>query len=107
RQPQKIERLGLSPSKTPTVPVRIAAESDQAGLLRMQLQRESLEPIAQGLGKVLSLIRVLKSDDKIVGPSNDDDIALRLALPPVLRPKVKRIMEVYVREQRRNRRPLW
>src|SRR3569833_149731 len=73
----------------------------------MKLQRESLKPLTQGLGKALCLIRVLKTDDKIVGPANDDDISCCMALPPLLCPKVEHIMEENVGEQRRNRGPLW
>ena len=103
---QKIESLGLSPAKTPTVPVRKATESDQAGLFRMKLQRESLKPLAQCLGEAFCLVRMLKADDEIVGPSNDDDITFRMALSPVLCPQIEHIVEIDVGEQRRNRRPL-
>ena len=87
RHPQKIESLGLSPAKTPTVPVRKATESDQAGLFRMKLQRESLKPLAQCLGEAFCLVRMLKADDEIVGPSNDDDITFRMVSSPVLWPR--------------------
>ena len=106
RQTQKIERFSLAPAKAPTVPVRKTTESDQAGLFRMKFQREPLEPLAQCCGKAFCLIRVLKSDDEIVGPSNDDDIAFSVTLPPVLCPKVEHVVEVDVGEQRRDRRPL-
>lgn len=90
RHTQKIERFSLLTAKTPTVSVRKATESDQAGLFRMQFQRESLEPLAQCLGKAFGFIRVLKTDDEIVGPANNDDISFRMSLPPLLDPKVER-----------------
>jgi hypothetical protein len=45
----------------------------------MTLQRESLQPLAQCLGEAFCLVRVLETDDEIVGPSNDDDITFRMA----------------------------
>src|SRR6516225_8011689 len=87
---EEVERLRFLPSiEAPTVLVREATEPDEARLLRMKFQREPLEPVAQCLLKANGIGLVLETHDEVVGPSNDDDVAARLASPPLVRPKVE------------------
>ncbi len=86
-QPEEVEGLRFSPAvETSAVSARKASVPDQAGLLRMEFQREPLESVMQGLFEASGIILILETDNEIVGPSNYDDVSARLALPPLVCP---------------------
>jgi len=45
---------------------------------------------------------MLEADDDVVGVTNHDHVARRLAPSPALGPKIEDVVKVAVREQRRN-----
>ena len=54
----------------------------------------------------LSVVTVLEPDDEVVSEPHDDHITARMPLPPPVGPQVQDVVQVHVREQRRNRCPL-
>src|SRR5579863_4254504 len=60
--------------KAPAVPACEASEPDQACLLRVEFQQESLESLAHFVLEASCVVPVLESQDTI-GPTNDDHIA--------------------------------
>ena len=85
---------------------REAAELNQAGLVRMKRQRELLQPVAHRLPEAASVALMLEADDGVVGVPDHDHVARGLAPSPALSPEIEDIMEVDVREQRRDHRTL-
>jgi hypothetical protein len=53
------------------------------------------------------VVQVLESKYIIVGVPNDNDIASRTFLAPDVHPQVEHVMQMDIREQRRNHRTLW
>src|ERR1039457_6831052 len=86
---------------------RMAAELDQLGLFRVQRQRKLREPQAHVLQKPRGLSLMLKSQNTIVGVTHDNHVTGGVTLPPLLRPEIENVVQVNVRHQGRNRRPLW
>jgi len=106
REAQEAERLRL-PFSPPLSPLgRVASELNQARLVRMQLQRELAQALAQLLEEPLSVATVLESNDEVVGVSRDYNVATGSLFPPLLDPEVEDLVQVQVREQRRCRRSL-
>ena len=56
---------------------------------RVELQRESLKPIAQFFREASGIVLVLETHNEIIGPSNDDHVATRITSPPLLCPKIQ------------------
>src|SRR5208283_4317701 len=85
---------------------REAAELNQAGLVRMKRQRELLQPVAHRLPEAASVALMLEADDDVVGIPDHDHVARGLAPSPALSPEIEDIVQVDVREQRRDHRAL-
>ena len=105
-KPEEIERL--RPSETTRLPVSggVPSELDQSCLLGVQLQRELCEPLAQVGQEPLGVLTMLEAHNEVVRPAHDDHVAVSVAAPPLLGPQVKDVVQVDIRKQRRNRRPL-
>jgi hypothetical protein len=84
----------------------MAAELDQAGLVRMERQGERLEPLTHRIEKVTSVLLVLEAGDQIVDVSHYDHVAPSLASSPALGPEVEDVVQVDVGEERRDHRAL-
>lgn len=64
-------------------------------------QRDGIVHARAQLGqKPLSLDAMLESNDTVISPAYDDDIAARLLLPPSLDPQVKHIVKVDIGQER-------
>ena len=100
REAEKVERLRLPESLRCTMLSGGSPKLDQARLLRMQLQRESSEALAEIPKEPLSLTPMLEPNHEIIDKSHDDHVAARMSLPPLLGPLVKDVMEVHIGEQR-------
>jgi hypothetical protein len=77
---------------------RIAAEHDQAGLVRVQRQRELPQPVAHRVPEAPSVVLMLEADHQVVGIPDHDHVARGLAPSPALGPKVEDVMKIDVRE---------
>jgi len=84
----------------------MAAELDQPSLFRVQLQVELCESLAQLSHEPLGIRPVFEPHNEVVSEAHDDNVSLRLPLPPLLSPQVEYVVEVYVRKQRTDARPL-
>ena len=79
---------------------RMAAELDQARLLRMEREREGGEPRRQRFAETDGIGLVLEPDDDVVGVAHDHDVALGLLPSPAVGPKIEGVVQVHVGEQR-------
>ena len=105
-KPRKLKVSGLPSPRRLAVGRRKAAELDQAGLVRMQRQRERRQPFAHRIEEAAGVGLVLEADDDVVGIAYDDHVARGLAPSPALGPQVEDVVQVDVGEQRRDRRAL-
>src|SRR5215472_16141485 len=73
---------------TPGCPVAVGEppELDQLGFIRVQLQPELREPLAQPGQEPLGVLAVLEPDDEVVRPAHDDHVAVRVAPSPPVGP---------------------
>jgi hypothetical protein len=85
----------------------VPPELDQPCLLGIQLQTELRESVAKLRPEPLGVLPMLKPHHEVIGPAHDDHITARVPNPPLVGPQVKDVVRVDVREQRRNRSPLW
>ena len=105
-EPQEIEGLRFA-EPAPLAPCRSkAAELDQAGFVRMELQSELLEPRSHRIEKTASVVFILKAQHQIVGVAHDDHVAGSLAPSPAFGPEVEDVVQVDVGKQRRYYRTL-
>ena len=98
---QEGERLRLPFASLFPVLAREAPELDQASLLRMQLETEAGQPLAQLPQASLRLCTVLESNDDVVGETHDDHVALVLSAPG-LDPEIEHVVKVDVCQQGRD-----
>ena len=96
REAKKGESLRSSQASPSAIDRRVAAELDQAGLFRMQRQRELPQPFAHFFPEATSVSLALKADDYVVSISHHDHIAPGLASSPTIRPEIKDVVKVDV-----------
>src|SRR6266536_5092878 len=84
----------------------VAAKLDHARFLGMQFQFELGKAFCQLFVEPLGVRLVLKTHDEVIGPANDDYLALGLGLTPVLHPEVEHVVQIDVSQQRRGTAPL-
>src|SRR5206468_2983086 len=106
REAEEVERLRFPGA--PLLPVRGGEppELDQPRLAGVQLQPELREPLAQVVQEPARILVLLETHDEVVREPHDDHLAARHVTPPPVGPQVEDIVQVNVRQQRRNRRPL-
>src|SRR5216683_1446044 len=102
---QEGERLRFSLSTLGPIEPRKPPEPDQPCLFFIQLQPILAQMLLQFPKVALCLVLALEAEDGIVGVAHDGDLAMR-RLPPLIRPLIEHIVQVYVTEQRRNHRAL-
>ncbi len=78
---------------------RKAAKLDQAGLVRVERQRELLEPLAHIVPEAPGVSLVLEADDNVISIAHEDHVARGLVPSPALGPEVEHVMQVDVGEQ--------
>jgi hypothetical protein len=105
REAQEVERLRFSQATACSSRGGEPPGLDQPRLARVQFQPELREPAAQLVQEPLSVLLILEPDDEVVREPHDNDLAVRVALPPPIGPQVKDVVQVHVREQRRRRCP--
>jgi len=80
----------------------IAPKLDHARLLRVQFQPELSQPLPKFFQETFCFGPLLEPQHRVVGVAHDDDIAARLLLPPLLHPEIQDVMQVEIRQDRRN-----
>jgi len=106
REAEKLERLRLAKATCCAIPGGVPPELDQPCLLGMQFQTERREPVAKLCPEPLSVLPVLKPHHEVISPTQDDHVTVRVPASPLVSPKVKDVVRVNVREQRRCRSPI-
>ena len=106
RETQELERLRLPVAAALPVAGGEPPELDQPRLVRMQLQAELREPVAQIGEEPLGVVSVLEARHVVVGEPREDHVPSRVPPPPLVGPQVKHVVQVDVGKQRRDRRPL-
>ena len=89
---QELEGLRFAlPTPPPPPPplCRIAAELQQTGLLPVQFEPESLEPLAHVLPEAPGIAFMLETGNEIVGVAHEDHLAPGFALPPLPGPEIE------------------
>jgi hypothetical protein len=82
------------------------SELDQPRLVRVQLQPELREALAEISEEPLGVLTMLKARHIVVGVPHENHVPPRVAPPPLVGPQVKHVVQEDVREQRRYRCPL-
>ena len=106
REAEEVERFRLALAAPVTVYSRMAAELDQARLLQVQGERKRRQSRPQIGEEAFGVVPVLEARDGIVRIANEDHVAGRMALPPLMGPQIVDVMKGDVRQQRRDYRPL-
>src|SRR3982074_1267564 len=97
---EKVEGLRFSEPAMSASFRRKAAEIHQAGLVRIERQRELLEPLAHIVPEAPGVSLVLETDDNVIGITHENHVARGLVPSPALGPEVEHVMQVDVGEQR-------
>ncbi len=96
---KKRKRLRFAKTAPRAIPGRVAAELDEASLVRMQRECKLLHPLLQFRVKALGVSLVLKAGDNIVGIAHKNDVTVCVVMTPPLSPQVEDVMEIDVRQQ--------
>src|SRR5204863_6475629 len=72
---QEVEGLRFGKPAPLAVGRRMAAELDDAGLVRVQRQGEVRQPLAHRVQKAPRVSLVLEADDRVIGIAHDDHVA--------------------------------
>src|SRR5215207_1136539 len=97
---QEGEGLRLAETTPGALDRREAAELDQAGLVRMQRQREPLQPLAHRVPEAPGVGLMLEAEYEIIGVAHDDHVARGLTPSPALGPQIEDVVQVDVGEER-------
>ena len=99
-EPQEVEGLRLSEPAPGASVRRMATKLDQAALLRVERQRELLQPFAHRIPEAPGVRLVLKANDDVVGVAHDNHVARGLAPSPAFGPEVEGVVQIDVGKQR-------
>src|SRR6516162_11527454 len=106
REAQKVDRLRLPSSSLLPVSFGIPPELDPARLIRMQFQAKLPQTLPKVLQKAVGFGLGLKPEDRVVRITHDDHVSPCMVLAPRLHPEVKGAMQIDIRQQGRDHRPL-
>src|SRR5512134_3720263 len=81
---QEVEGLRFSEPAPGALCRRVAAELDQAGLVRMERQRELLQPRTHRVPEAVGVGLAFETDDAVIGKTHDDHVAHGLTPSPAL-----------------------
>jgi hypothetical protein len=84
----------------------VSAELDQTRLVGVHLESEAFEACLEVGPEADRIGLVLEAHHEVVGVAHDDHLTAGDALPPLLYPEVDHVVQVDVRKERRDRRPL-
>jgi len=91
-KPRKLNVSGSLPAPSSIVGCKIA-KLDQPRLLGMQSQIELGESFLQILVKPLGVRPVLKSNDEVICKSDDNHVASRFCLSPLVHPEIEHVVQ--------------
>lgn len=100
RETKKGELLGLLAPLVRRFPSK-TTELDASGLLHCQRQPKFTQPVGQLLEERLGIASVLKTRQKVIGKAKVVRFALTLLLDFAAKPQVQHIVQVNIRQQRR------
>src|SRR5690606_30028049 len=100
REAEKVEGFRFIKSLLLTGKCREAAKPDQSGLVRIELQRELLQPLPHHSPETARVSLILKADHDIVRITHDNHIACSLASSPTFGPQVEGVVQVDIGKQR-------
>ncbi len=83
-----------------------ASKLNDPSLVGMKLQRELQQPFAKLSQEPLGVPAILEANHKVISKARDDDITPRMPSSPLLNPEIEGVVQVEVRQKRRNGRPL-
>src|SRR5712671_2379190 len=84
----------------------MATKLDQAGLVRMERQRELLKPHTHCIEEATGVVLMLEAGHQIIGIAHDNHVADSLVPSPALGPQIEDIVQVDVGKQWRRHRTL-
>src|ERR1700693_483902 len=97
---QESEGLRSADAAFLAVGCRVAAELNQAGLVRMERQRECLEPLTHRIEETSCVVLMLEAGHQIISVAHDDHVALGLLPSPAFSPQIEYGVQVDVAEER-------
>src|SRR5262249_61874338 len=106
REAKKFNRYCLTFSSPFPVLFCKPPEFDPARLIWMKFQSELLQPLPKIPQEPVCLGLVLEAQDRIIRIADNHHLALRPLLAPDVHPEVETVVQINVREQRRNHRAL-
>src|SRR5215469_550958 len=102
REAEEVEGLGLPLPAALSILGRIRPELQQPGFVGVQLQPELAQSFGEFLPEPLGIGPLLESEHDVIGVAHDDHVAASLLVTPHPDPQVEYVVEINVREQRRN-----
>src|ERR1700676_3722228 len=91
---KKVKRLRFAETACPPVRCRVASELNEPRLLRVQRQGERRQTCPHILPEPLGIGLMLEANDDVVSVSHNDDVAMGVAFPPLIRPQIEDVMQV-------------
>ena len=107
RKTKKVESFGFAFASCSSSLGRKAAELDEPRFLGVQFQIEFAESILQIPLKPLGIRLILETGHNVIGIPDHNHMATCMSFTPLLGPQVEHIVQVDVRQQRRNTATLW
>jgi hypothetical protein len=100
RETQEIKRLTLT-SAFPFASSRATATKlDQACLRGMKIEAELVESLTERRQASSCVCLMLETDHEVVRVSEDDTIACRMTLSPLVDPQIENVVQKHIRQQR-------
>ena len=99
REAQKVESLRLAHPALAPVQIREPAKLHEAGLVLVEAETESGQPLPNVAEVPLRIPLVLEPDNDIVSVTDDDRFAIRdVRAPFLVEPQVEHVMQEHVRQ---------
>ena len=95
-KPRKAKVSGLPTPRFLRSTAAWRPNSISAGLVRMERQRERLEPLTHRIEEATGVVLVLEAGHQIVGVAHDDHVASGLSPSPALGPEIEHVVQVDV-----------
>lgn len=106
RKSKEVKRFWLALSASFAIVCRIPAKLYQPRLFRIQGQSKFTHAFLHGCKKSSGIVCFLKSDHTVISVAHDRHFAPCLSASPLLRPEIKCVVQVNVRQQWRDHRAL-
>ena len=102
------EREGLRFTDTAFLAIdrRVAAELNHTGLVRVERQRECLEPLTHCIEETTCVVLMFEAGHQIIRVAHDDHVAPGLLPSPAVGPQIEYVVQVDVAEKRGDHRAL-